>query len=239
MVSDSLNSETFFQLRPSSIPSSDQGSLLDPSPPYAISLHEYVTDHAYSLPTTRLPIRDFGQHNISDRREKPLILEVSVGRIFNLDPKDKSRTRSPFLVICRGFRKYSTPTLNGESNPPWNIRFTVPLVGDPLLSCVLWNKSILTKDYVGEIDINVGDIFSSGTMQTGPKWYGLGDTRPVGGKKSHKMWVLIQLRFALVDSSNAAASPREIYERLRTFVGAEKMDSYDTVSRQGGRRPDL
>lgn len=41
----------------------------------------------------------------------------------------------------------------------------MPLVGVPLVECVCWDRDRWGKDYMGEFDIAVEDIFSNGNVQ--------------------------------------------------------------------------
>lgn len=50
-------------------------------------------------------------------------------------------------------------------NPEWNVCFDLPIVGVPLLECVCWDKDRFGKDYMGEFDIALEDIFSNGQIQ--------------------------------------------------------------------------
>ena len=41
----------------------------------------------------------------------------------------------------------------------------MPLMGVPLVECVCWDRDRFGKDYMGEFDIAVEDIFSDGKIQ--------------------------------------------------------------------------
>jgi phosphatidylserine decarboxylase len=41
----------------------------------------------------------------------------------------------------------------------------MPLVGVPLLECICWDKDRFGKDYMGEFDIAVEDLFTGGSAQ--------------------------------------------------------------------------
>jgi phosphatidylserine decarboxylase len=41
----------------------------------------------------------------------------------------------------------------------------LPIVGVPLLECICWDKDRFGKDYMGEFDIPVEDIFADGQVQ--------------------------------------------------------------------------
>jgi phosphatidylserine decarboxylase len=41
----------------------------------------------------------------------------------------------------------------------------LPVVGVPLLECICWDKDRFGKDYMGEFDIPLEDIFADGQIQ--------------------------------------------------------------------------
>ena len=41
----------------------------------------------------------------------------------------------------------------------------MPLTGVPLVECMCWDKDRFGKDYMGEFDIAVEDIFANGKIQ--------------------------------------------------------------------------
>ena len=64
-----------------------------------------------------------------------------------------------------GTSKQSTPTISKNLNPEWKICFDMPLVGVPLVECICWDRDRWGKDYMGEFDIAVEDIFANGKPQ--------------------------------------------------------------------------
>lgn len=64
-----------------------------------------------------------------------------------------------------GEARQSTPTISKTLNPEWNVSFDLPILGVPLLECICWDKDRFGKDYMGEFDIPLEDIFSAGTIQ--------------------------------------------------------------------------
>lgn len=155
--------------------------------------------------------------------EKPLILKVYVIKGRNLAAKDKSGTSDPYLVVNLGTAKQSTPSISKTLNPEWKVCFDMPLTGVPLLECVCWDKDRFGKDYMGEFDIAVEDIFARHGVQSEPKWYKLKSKRKAKGQKADVSGE-VQLQFSLVDSANPAASPEEILRKFRTHISADEDD---------------
>lgn len=104
----------------------------------------------------------------------------------------------------------------------------MPLTGVPLLECTCWDKDRFGKDYMGEFDIAIEDIFSNGQIQQEPRWYKLKSTRREG-KKSSTVSGEVLIQFSIVDSANPSASPEEIRKRFQAYLGAEADD--DDLSR--------
>jgi hypothetical protein len=50
-------------------------------------------------------------------------------------------------------------------NPEWNVTFEMPVLGVPLLECICWDHDRFGKDYLGEFDIALEDIFADGEIQ--------------------------------------------------------------------------
>lgn len=162
--------------------------------------------------------------------QKPLILKVYVIRGRDLAAKDKSGTSDPYLVVSLGTARQSTPSISKTLNPEWKVCFDMPLTGVPLLECVCWDKDRFGKDYMGEFDIAVEDIFARGGIQSEPKWYRLKSKRKAKGSKSEVSGD-IQMQFQLVDSANPAASPEDIRQKFRAQIMADHDDDTDSLSR--------
>jgi phosphatidylserine decarboxylase len=69
------------------------------------------------------------------------------------------------LVVNLGTSKQSTPIISKNLNPEWKICFDMPLVGVPLVECICWDRDRWGKDYMGEFDLAVEDIFANGKPQ--------------------------------------------------------------------------
>lgn len=162
--------------------------------------------------------------------EKPLILKIYVIRGRNLAAKDKSGTSDPYLVVSLGASKQSTPTISKTLNPEWKVCFDMPLTGVPLLECVCWDRDRFGKDYMGEFDIAVEEIFAKGGIQSEPRWYKLKSKRKAKNSKAEVSGE-VQLQFQLVDSANPAASPDDIRRRFKAHIMAEDEDDEYALSR--------
>ena len=104
----------------------------------------------------------------------------------------------------------------------------MPLTGVPLLECICWDKDRFGKDYMGEFDIAIEDIFANGKIQQEPKWYKLKSRRAVSKKQSTVSGEVL-MQFSIVDSANPSASPEEIQKKFRAYIGSEEED--DELSR--------
>lgn len=69
-------------------------------------------------------------------------------------------------MVTLGDAKQSTPTIPKTLNPEWNVSFDLPIVGiqSLLLEAVCWDKDRMGKDYLGEFDVAVEDIFENGQI---------------------------------------------------------------------------
>ncbi|EXJ96044.1 phosphatidylserine decarboxylase [Capronia coronata CBS 617.96] len=174
------------------------------------------------------PPNNGSNHSLNTQPEqKPLILKVYVIKARNLAAKDKSGTSDPYLVVTLGTAKQSTPSIPKTLNPEWKICFDMPLTGVPLLECICWDKDRFGKDYMGEFDIPIEDIFANGQIQQEPKWYTLKSSRST--KKETTVSGEVLMQFSIVDSANPSASPEEIRKKFQAYIGAEGED--DELSR--------
>lgn len=69
-----------------------------------------------------------------------------------------------YLIVTLGDARQSTPTIPKTLNPEWNVAFEMPVVGVPLLECICWDHDRFGKDYMGEFDIPLEDIFNEGEI---------------------------------------------------------------------------
>ncbi|KAI1912776.1 phosphatidylserine decarboxylase [Ophidiomyces ophidiicola] len=147
---------------------------------------------------------------------KHLILRTSVLRGRNLAAKDRNGTSDPYLVVTLGDSRQSTPTISKTLNPEWHVSFDLPVVGVPLLECVCWDKDRFGKDYMGEFDIPLEDLFADGRVYQEPQWYDLRAKFKTG--KDNDVSGQIQLQFSLYDASDLTASPEDICCKFSALV---------------------
>ena len=63
-----------------------------------------------------------------------------------------------------GPSRQSTPSISKNLNPVWNVTFDMPVIGVPLLQFVCWDKDRFGKDYMGEFDLALEDVFANGEI---------------------------------------------------------------------------
>ncbi|EGE01971.1 phosphatidylserine decarboxylase [Trichophyton equinum CBS 127.97] len=163
----------------------------------------------------------------------PLILKTQVISGRNLAAKDRNGMSDPYLVVTLGHARESTPTISKTLNPEWNVCFDLPIVGVPLLECVCWDKDRFGKDYMGEFDIALEDIFSNGQIQQEPQWYNLQSKWKTSSKKNNDVSGQIQLQFSLVDPSNPSAPADQILSKFKNLIrnsDDEEEDATPTTS---------
>lgn len=104
-----------------------------------------------------------GNHN-----DHNLMLKVGVIKARNLAPKDKGNTSDPYLVLTLGDAKQSTISIPKNLNPEWNetIELTIENIHSLLLEVKCWDKDRFKKDYMGEFDIALEDVFINGAVTT-------------------------------------------------------------------------
>lgn len=114
----------------------------------------------------------------------PLTLKVNAYRaadLFVADSKNRSKPVSAALVCqLNGFRKKCKRKLH-TSHPSWDETFSVPLKPNDttqLLVLTVWNRTARSKTYLGEVRLQVSEIFENkDELKTQPKWYKLYSTR--------------------------------------------------------------
>lgn len=74
-------------------------------------------------------------------------------------------TAVQYLIVTLGEARESTPTISKTLNPEWNVTFDLPIGGVPLLECICWDHDRFGKDYMGEFDIPLEEIFAGGELQ--------------------------------------------------------------------------
>ncbi|KAL2159685.1 hypothetical protein VTH06DRAFT_2254 [Thermothelomyces fergusii] len=152
------------------------------------------------------------------RKDNGLVLNVAILRAKDLAAKDRGGTSDPYLVLTLGDAKHITHTESKTLNPEWNEQCELPVSGvqSLLLDVCAWDKDRFGKDYLGEFDLALEEIFSDGKTEQMPKWYPLKSKRP--GKKTGVVSGEVLLQFTLLDSTNPNATDGQIMERLAALV---------------------
>ncbi|KAL2071140.1 hypothetical protein VTL71DRAFT_12375 [Oculimacula yallundae] len=166
--------------------------------------------------------------NAEGTKVNGLMLKIVVIKARNLAAKDKNGTSDPYLVVTLGDSKNATHSVPKTLNPEWNVTLQMPVnsVNALLLDCVCWDKDRFGKDYLGEFDLALEDIFTGDKVDIEPQWFTLSSKRP-GGKKSGNVSGNVQLQFSLYDSSNLSATPAQVLEKFRILAGV--VDLPDTT----------
>ena len=121
-------------------------------------------------------------------------------------------------MLNLGDAKQSTSTINKTLNPEWNQTVELPITGvqTGLLEGCCWDKDRFGKDYMGEFDVILEDVFQNAKPAQEPKWYPLESRRT--GKKKAVVTGEILLQFSLVDPTNPSATPEQIIHKFAGLV---------------------
>ncbi|KAI1128870.1 phosphatidylserine decarboxylase-domain-containing protein [Nemania abortiva] len=151
-------------------------------------------------------------------KDTGLVLKIVVLRARNLAAKDRGGTSDPYLQLSCGETKFTTHCVQKTLNPEWNVICTIPItsVDNLLLDCHCWDKDRFSKDYLGEFDLALEEIFSNDKTEQEPKWYSLKNKKK--GKKSNAVSGEVLLQCNLYDSTNKDASDAQVLEKLRTLA---------------------
>ncbi|KAJ5155082.1 Phosphatidylserine decarboxylase-related protein [Penicillium coprophilum] len=183
-----------------------------------LALPQRLSSHLSARSASSTPGQSRSTSPLRPTETKPLLLKVSVIRGRNLAAKDRGGTSDPYLVVTLGDARQSTPTIFKTLNPEWNVSFDMPVVGVPLLEAICWDHDRFGKDYLGEFDIALEDIFVDGQVNQQPKWYTLNSKRKTSKKKDSTVSGEILLQFSLADPANPTATPPEIYRKFKKLV---------------------
>lgn len=148
-----------------------------------------------------------------------LALKVVIMKARDLAAKDRSGTSDPYLVLNLGDTRVVTHTVPKTLNPEWNAieEFPVNSVQSLILDVTCWDKDRFGKDYMGEFDIALEELFANEATAQEPVWFALKSKRP--GKKTGHVSGEVQLQFTLLDSTNPSATPAQIFEKFNNLVG--------------------
>ncbi|RDI87955.1 hypothetical protein Vi05172_g1826 [Venturia inaequalis] len=168
-----------------------------------------------------------------------LILRVKVIKGRDLAAKDRNGTSDPYLVLTLGDAKEATSTINKTLNPVWDQSIDMPILGEHslVLDACCWDKDRFGKDYMGEFEVSVEDIFANQSTTQEPKWYPLKSKR--NGKKSGSVTGAIQLQFTLLDPTNSTSStPQQILQKLAVLCGGNSSPDADAAEDERLERPE-
>ncbi|KAF2220856.1 phosphatidylserine decarboxylase proenzyme [Elsinoe ampelina] len=168
---------------------------------------------------------------MKEHGEKPAILtlHVQVLKARNLAPKDKSGLSDPYLVINLGDAREASSVVPKTLNPEWNQTFNLPVSGidSLLLEVVCWDKDRFGKDYMGEFDLIVEDIFKNGSTTQEAQWYKLEAKK--SGKKKPVVSGEVLLKFSISDPTNSTASPQQILQKFYGVAAEEPREEDDDL----------
>lgn len=102
----------------------------------------------------------------------------------------------------------------------------MPVAGVPLLECICWDHDRFGKDYMGEFDIPLEDIFCDGEISQQPVWYTLESKRKPkqARKKDSNVSGEILLQFSLVDAGNPMATAADTFRKFQSVVSFGEED---------------
>ncbi|KAI0108231.1 phosphatidylserine decarboxylase-domain-containing protein [Daldinia grandis] len=154
------------------------------------------------------------------RKDTGLVLKIVILRARNLAAKDRGGTSDPYLQLTCGETKFLTHHVPKTLNPEWNVVCTVPITGveNLLLDCICWDKDRFSKDYLGEFDLALEEIFSNEKTEQEAKWYPLKSKKR--GKRKNNVSGEVLLQCTLFDSTDKDATDAQILEKLHSLATA-------------------
>ncbi|KAH8893211.1 hypothetical protein GQ53DRAFT_780694 [Thozetella sp. PMI_491] len=181
-----------------------------------------------STPNSRTasPMRSKGDSASPEgRKDTGLVLNVVIMRARNLAAKDRGGTSDPYLVLSLGDAKHITHAVPKTLNPEWNEQCHLPILGVDglLLDVCAWDKDRFGKDYLGEFDLALEEIFANEQSEQVPKWYPLKSKRP--GKKTSVVSGEVLLQFTLLDSTDHDAPSHQVLEKLAALARSAPAES--------------
>ncbi len=116
-------------------------------------------------------------------------------------------------------------------NPEWNELCQLPIYGLPslFLDVCCWDKDRFGKDYLGEFELALEEIFVNDEKEQTPRWFPLKSKRP--GKKTSVVSGEVLLQFTLVDTSDRVASNEQVMQKFNTFLRTTASDAEDAALR--------
>ncbi|CAK7234025.1 phosphatidylserine decarboxylase [Sporothrix bragantina] len=172
-------------------------------------------------------------------KDPGLQLHVVIMKARNLAAKDRSGTSDPYLVLSLGDAKHATHSVPKTLNPEWNEICQLPINGVPslILDVCCWDKDRFGKDYLGEFDLALEEIFVNDKTEQEPRWFPLKSKRP--GRKTGVVSGEVLLQFTLFDPTDRSASSQQIMEKFTNFVRTAAPDTEEVPSRHHRILPKL
>ncbi|KAI0148730.1 phosphatidylserine decarboxylase-domain-containing protein [Xylariaceae sp. FL1272] len=170
------------------------------------------------------PLRSAKAENMASR-DTGLVLKIVILRAKDLAAKDRGGTSDPYIQLTCGESKFTTHCVQKNLNPEWNVICTIPItsVDNLLLDVHCWDKDRFGKDYLGEFDLALEEIFSDKTEKP-PKWYPL-KSKKKQTKKSSPITGEVLLQCTLYDATDKDASDAQVLEKLRAFASTVTLES--------------
>jgi phosphatidylserine decarboxylase len=105
-------------------------------------------------------------------------------------------------------------------DPTWNEQCQLPITGvqSLLLDVCCWDKDRFGKDYLGEFDLALEEIFADEKTEQPPRWYPLKSKRP--GKKTSVVSGEVLLQFTLLDTANRDATDQQILAKFAAIANS-------------------
>lgn len=121
-------------------------------------------------------------------------------------------------MLTLGEAKHVTHAVSKSLNPDWNEQCHLPITGiqSLLLDVCCWDKDRFGKDYLGEFDLALEEIFADERIEQPPKWFPLKSKRP--GKKTGVVSGEVLLQFSLFDLSNKEATHKQIFDKFAAIA---------------------
>lgn len=139
-----------------------------------------------------------------------------------------ARVASQFLVLTLGDAKHVTHSVPKSLNPEWNEQSRLPINGVEglLLDVCCWDKDRFGKDYLGEFELALEEIFTDESAEQPPKWFPLKSKRP--GKKTSVVSGEVLLQFTLIDVTNTGATSKQVLDKFVAI--AKSVPAVDSLS---------
>lgn len=146
-----------------------------------------------------------------------------------------------YLVLTLGDSRAQTQAIPKTLNPEWNTIEELPVnsTNSLILDVICWDKDRFGKDYLGEFDLALEEIFLNEQTVQEPQWYRLKSKRP--GKKTSIVSGEVQLQFTLYDTTNSSATTQQVLDKLASLTAAvpiaSNTPSMTPITSPGGAIP--